>query len=179
LRTQHQVDKPDERLAEVRQRLVEARERIGEWSLAADGWGAVGPGLMRTSMRARAALERIGGSHAPVLHHELRKQVKYHWHHMRLLRPIAPREIKPRAQLAAEVADRLGEHHDLAVLETTLRGDLSAFGAQRDIEAILVLARRHRVLIEEQSLRLSRPLFDESAESLTERFGAAWDAWSE
>lgn len=177
LQTRPQIDQGSERLAEARQRLAVARERIGDWTLAADGWAAIGPGLMRTAIRARAALDRIGGSHAPKLHHELRKQVKYHWHHMRLLRPIAPKEIKPRADLAAELSDHLGEHHDLAVLDTTFRAEPGAFGAERDVEATLVLARRHRVLLEEQSLRLARRLLAESPESLTERFGREWMAW--
>ena len=177
LQVQHQVDHPAERLAEARERLLEARRRIVDSSLAADGWEAIGPGLMRTAIRARTAFERIGGSHAPGLHHELRKQVKYHWHHMRLLRPIAPKEIKPRADLAAELADRLGEHHDLAVLEDALRGDHGAYGVPHDVDAVLVLARRHRVLLEEQCLRLTRHLVAGGAESLTERLGSEWAAW--
>ena len=79
--------------------------------------------------------------------------------------------------LAAELADRLGEHHDLAVLEDALRGDHGAYGVPHDVDAVLVLARRHRVLLEEQCLRLTRHLVAGGAESLTERLGSEWAAW--
>ena len=132
---------------------------------------------MRTLIHARAALERIGGSHAPDLHHELRKHVKYHWHHLRLLRPIAPKEIKRRAELANELGDRLGDHHDLATLEAALRGDRAALGSEHEADALEAFARHERVSLEEQSLRLARQLLSESAESLTERLSAEWHSW--
>jgi CHAD domain-containing protein len=177
LEAAHPGSPASERLAEARERLAGARSRSPDWTLAADDWAAIGPGLMRTLIHARAALERIGGSHAPDLHHELRKHVKYHWHHLRLLRPIAPKEIKRRAELANELGDRLGDHHDLATLEAALRGDRAALGSEHEADALEAFARHERVSLEEQSLRLARQLLSESAESLTERLSAEWHSW--
>ena len=164
-------------LADARERLLLVHARIGGWTLAADGWPAIGPGLMRTYMRARAALDRIGASHAPGRYHELRKSTKYHWHHMRLLRPLHPKMIEARIELAAELGDRLGEHHDLAVLEATLHRDAANFGEERDVDEVRLLARHQRLPIEEECLRMARQLFAESAESFTESLGAQWASW--
>ncbi len=177
LQAQEQAVDPAERLGEVRERLRLARARVGDWSLAADGWEAIGPGLMQTYLRARTALERIGTSHAPSRYHELRKRVKYHWHHMRLLRPLHPKELAARIHLAAEVGDRLGEHHDLAMLGAALRRSPDAFGSAAEVETAQALARRQRIALEEQCLREARRLLAESAESLTERLGAEWAKW--
>ena len=177
LHARHPGPPASERLGETRERLAGARSRITGWTLAADDWAALGPGLMHTLIHARAALERIGGSHAPGLHHELRKQVKYHWHHLRLLRPLAPNKFKRRAELASELGDRLGDQHDLATLEAALRGDRAAIGSEHEAEALEAVARHERVSLEEQSLRLARQLLEEGAESLTEQFGAQWKTW--
>ncbi|HSQ96782.1 MAG TPA: CHAD domain-containing protein [Croceibacterium sp.] len=177
LEARHPSPSASERLAQARERLAGARSRITGWTLAADDWAAIGPGLMHTLIHARAALERIGGSHAPGLHHELRKQVKYHWHHLRLLRPIAPKEIKRRAELANELGDRLGDHHDLATLEAALRGDRTVLGSVHEADALEAFARHERISQEEETLRLARELLAESAESLTERLGAEWESW--
>lgn len=163
-------------LAEARERLASARSRISDWTLAADDWAAIGPGLMRTLVHARAALDRIGSSHAPDLYHELRKHVKYHWHHLRLLRSIASKEIERRAELANELGDRLGEHHDLATLEAALRGDRAALELEDDADALEAFARRERISLEQEILRLARQLLAEGAESLTERLNAEWES---
>lgn len=166
-----------ERLTEARERLALARERIGEWTLVEHGWSAIGPGLLQTFLRARTALERIGGSHAPSVHHELRKQAKYHWHHMRLLRAMDSSEIATRTGLAAELGDRLGEHHDLAMLEKALRRYRKVSDAEPEVAAMLSRSRHRRQLLEEEALRMARELFAESAEGLTERLGEEWHAW--
>lgn len=165
------------RLKEVRERMMLARLRVDHWTLAADDWEAIGPGVMQTYLRARTALERIGAGHAPARFHELRKRVKYHWHHMRLLRPIDQGEIGLRIHLAAEVGDRLGEHHDLAMLESTLRRHSDILRSEQDVETVLEIARHHRVMLEERCLRGARQLLAESAESLTERLADEWDKW--
>jgi hypothetical protein len=166
-----------ERLKQARERLVLARARVRGWTLAADEWAAIGPGLMRTAIRGRDALDWIGSSHAADPHHELRKHVKYHWQHMRLLRPLAKRQIKARARLAAELGDCLGEHHDLAVLDAALASDASGRGADEQLQAFRLAGRRRRMLLGERGVRMARQLLGETAASLTERFGEDWSAW--
>ncbi|WP_029042280.1 CHAD domain-containing protein [Cucumibacter marinus] len=56
--------------------------------------------------------------------HEWRKSVKYHWMHTQLLRDALPYGKPYRAALKA-LADLLGEHNDLADLESWLRDTAS------------------------------------------------------
>ena len=169
---------PRLRLGEAGALLREARRRAGDWALSAEGWEAIGPGLEHTYARARTMFAEVGENPSVSLHHELRKHVRHHWNHMRLLRPVDAKFVAPRIELAGEFAERLGRHHDLAVFERTLRGDPDAFGSDREVEAILVLARRYRTMLEEQCHRHGRKLLALEVEDLGKRLGDSWDKWT-
>jgi len=165
------------RLGEARALLREARRRTGEWELTADGWDAIAPGLALTYTRAVEQFVWIGEGESDELHHELRKHVRYHWNHLRLLRRVDAKFLRPRIELAGDLADRLGKHHDLAVFERTVRGDPGAFGSDRDVEATLILARRHRTMVEQQCHREAHQLLSLEPERLVGRLGDAWAEW--
>ena len=71
--------------------------------------------------------------------HEWRKQVKTHWYHAQLLKPIWPQFMKPYANTLEELSHTLGDHHDLQVLAgsferpspSLLEGDHRARGQKR------------------------------------------------
>jgi hypothetical protein len=165
------------RLGEARALLREARRRTGDWELTADGWEAIAPGIALSFARAAELFARIGDSGSDELHHELRKHVRYHWSHLRLLRRGDAKFVRPRLELAGDLADRLGKHHDLAVFERTVRGDPGAFGSDRDVEATLVLARRYRTMVEQQCHREARQLLSLEPDQLVGRLGDAWGEW--
>lgn len=76
--------------------------------------------------------------------HSLRKRIKYHWYHLRLLKDIWPSAMKPLLRQADSIADRLGEDHDLAVLDQTITNNRESFGEEDAVNAFLGLVRMHR-----------------------------------
>ncbi|MGD9811138.1 MAG: CHAD domain-containing protein [Sphingobium sp.] len=164
-------------LAQCRDRLVQAGERASRGAMAADGWDAIAPGLVKTYARARKAAASLDDDADGHRHHELRKRVKYHLYHCQLLRPVAPDAMKAREKTAGRVSDLLGDHHDLMVLESHLRTLSDRATPIVETETAIALTRNARTRIE----KLSIPLFDELLSvkpSALERYLAeSWASW--
>jgi CHAD domain-containing protein len=101
--------------------LEEGRERIESWPLRTDSWKLVGPGLRRAYRRGRRAMRRAAGEPGGEHLHEWRKRVKDLWYQLRILRDATPDSLAGCAGWADELAEALGDHHDLAVLREDLR----------------------------------------------------------
>jgi len=159
--------KASEPFDEAGQRLSEARRRVLDWRLDDDGWNTPRRGLLKTYARARKAMKRAaeepGGEH----YHAWRKAVKYHWYHSRLLRAAWPRELRPRADLAFELSEVLGEYHDLFVMERHLADKAPSIGSHSaDINEF---ARRRRAKLERRAFRLGKRLLGDRRDDLGSR----------
>jgi CHAD domain-containing protein len=100
--------------------------RARAWDLDEDaGWDCIEQGLHSTYRRARHALRRGRKDRATEELHEWRKQTKYLWHQLQLLTPLAPGPIGELADEFHQLADYLGDEHDLAVLRERASGKLT------------------------------------------------------
>lgn len=142
-------DVPGERavrvaLEQAGDRLAESHRRIARWHLSHEGWDALGKGVERTLVKARRAHARLAAEPAPEARHELRKRLKYNWYHTRLLVPLWPGALRARAACLSQVADDLGEHHDLFVMCGHVRAVASAGDKESREVAGYVLHRSER-----------------------------------
>jgi CHAD domain-containing protein len=164
-------------LAEVGNELRAARERAAQWSLDERGWDALGDGLAKVYARARKASAKARKSGSSEDLHELRKRIKYHWYHTRLLTPIWPELMAVRETSAKALADHLGDHHDLAVFEAHLAADPSRYGSPRDVETVIGLARGRRARIESDAWPVCDRLLAQEPDALAAQAGALWQVW--
>ncbi|GGC33736.1 CHAD domain-containing protein [Novosphingobium marinum] len=164
-------------LDEARSRLLEARERSRDWSLDAKGWDAVAGGLAKTYGRARDAAEEARCCPGPDAFHELRKRIKYHWYHSRLLENVWPDMMEQRQKLAKELSDIFGDHHDLSVFEEQLAANPHDYGDPRNVETAIGLARGRKMALEEQGWPRVQRLLAQSPEDLAAHLGALWGVW--
>lgn len=166
-----------ERLETVRQILIEARRRASEWTLEDTGFCAIGGGAGKTYKRARRCMVEAWNSPGAEEMHQWRKRAKYHWYHARLLREIRPAMMAPHEAAAGELADLLGDHHDLAVLEARLRDAPADFGPNTDLDAFLALLARRKRVLEDRAFELGRLLMAERRKALVKRWKGYWKAW--
>lgn len=105
----------EERLARFldNTRSLAADHRL--WVTGRPGWSAVPDCAARTYKRARKTLKRARKTGLSTDLHEWRKRVKYHRHHLKLLKPVLP-DGKAERQHLTELGDVLGLHHDLEAL---------------------------------------------------------------
>ena len=159
---------------EVVATLEEARGRIDEWPLERDDFEALEGGLRRIYRRGRRAWRAVEDEPDTEILHEWRKREKDLWYHLTLFRESWPPVLKPTADEAHELSDRLGDDHDHAVL--------SEWAHDRfDDEALAgldsaVAARRER--LQREALQLGRRLYAERPRALVRRVGGYWEAWS-
>jgi CHAD domain-containing protein len=118
--------------------LGEARDRVGDWPLERDSFDALSGGLERTYRRGRRDFRAAQAEPTVERLHEWRKRVKELWYQHTLLRALWPPVMQAVGDEAHELADRLGDDHDLAMLADWIRehadaepGFLEAVGQRR------------------------------------------------
>ena len=167
----------DDHLDEARERLVEARERVQSWTLDNDGWDAVAGGLKKTYGRAVDAAETARACPDGEQFHELRKRVKYHWYHCRLLENLWPDMMATRKHAAKQLSDILGDHHDLHVFAGRLAQDPDGFGSSADVEVAIGLARARQARLEAQAWPILNRMLVQKPKVLGRHFEALWNVW--
>jgi CHAD domain-containing protein len=146
---------------------------IPDWPLGADSWELLEPGLSRSYRRSRREWKRTRRDASAASVHEWRKRVKDLWYQLRIVRKAWPAVIDATADQAHELADRLGDHHDLALLAD----DLGAREVGEDRRALAALIdRRQRELLED-ALEIGARLLAEKPKAFRARFSAYWRAW--
>lgn len=149
------------------------REEISTWPLEEDSWELVEAGLQRSYRRGHRAMKRTRSDPLAENVHEWRKRIKDLWYQLRILRNAWPPVISETAEQAHELADLLGDHHDLAVLadDLTTREIASDRNAARDL-----IDRRQSELLE-CAFAVGERLFAEKPKAFESRFEAYWLAW--
>ncbi|SFF79395.1 CHAD domain-containing protein [Novosphingobium sp. CF614] len=165
------------RLGHARTLLAAARERIGGWTLECHDWGAQGAGLRKILRRANKAARTLAREPTARHYHELRKLMKYHWYHTRLLVPVWPAMMQPRAAELSRLADLLGLHHDISVFEERVAGRLEGSGYREVVETLLALALRRRARLEREIGPLVARLLAQAPRALVDHWQALWGIW--
>jgi CHAD domain-containing protein len=152
-----------------------ALEGIQSWDVDGRGFEILRPGLKGTYRDGRRALRATGEELTAEAMHEWRKRVKDHWYHLRVLRPLWPRVLKPSAGQASRLAELLGCDHDLAVLVATVEeGPFDAL-AVREVTQRAVL---RQAVLRRKALPLGARLYAERPSPFADRIQAWWDAWA-
>ena len=161
-------------LEQAAQVLLAARVRAAGWSLVAHGDAPLAPGLHKSYRAARRGMKALAGSGDPQLSHEWRKQVKYHWQHMRLLRSLAPHLARDRVRAAGRLGDMMGEQHDFDLLAHMLEDDRMA---GETAKRIALLAGRRAARLARRSAKLGAQLFDQKPSVYMKAWDDVWARW--
>ncbi|MCJ2188741.1 CHAD domain-containing protein [Novosphingobium beihaiensis] len=170
-------DAADARLEEVRGLLRLARERALGWTLEQEGWDALGPGLGKVLDQAGRARRAVARNPGAAQYHELRKRMKYHWYHTRLLEPVWPELMKPRAAELSRLADLLGLHHDICMFEQRLETCLPGSRYGHSAAALRGLAADRRKQLERDTAPAVAKLLAQETEALMDHWGRLWAVW--
>src|SRR4051794_6121756 len=98
----------------------------------------------KTFRRGRKRLARAKKKPAPENFHELRKSVKYHWYHLRLLEKLWTDVLAGYEKSLKELETWLGEDHNLVVLRGRIESNPAAFGAARTSQLALELIEKYQ-----------------------------------
>jgi CYTH domain-containing protein/CHAD domain-containing protein len=161
-------------VAEARGLIEAAWSEAERWRLAETDWPALEAALARIYRRGREAMRRAERRGEERALHEWRKRAKDLWYALRILGGSWPRLLDATAEEAHELADLLGDHHDLAVLRDDLGsralGELETASLQGAI-----LEREQELAV--AALDLGRRLYAEPPKAFRRRLRAYWTAW--
>jgi CYTH domain-containing protein/CHAD domain-containing protein len=144
--------------------IEEGRARIADWPLNEESWRLVGPGLTRSYRLGRRCMKQTLSDPSAEAVHEWRKRTKDLWYQLRIVRKAWPDLLEKTAERAHDLADLLGDHHDLTVLGEDLAG--------REIEQRAafekLIAQRQDELLRE-ALEIGRRLYAEKPKAFGRR----------
>lgn len=131
---------------------------VGELKPDGKGWPMIADGLKQTYRRGHKAYKRVADVPTMENMHEWRKQAKYLWYQLELMKKLN----KPSQKLGKKLqklTDLLGDEHDLAMLQHRLASDHIAHQkVDADIAESLV---RQRKKLQKRILELGRKTYSE------------------
>lgn len=161
-------------IAAALEAVEEGRSRIEAWPLETDSWKLVGPGIDRAYRRGKRAMNRASRDPSGANMHQWRKRAKDLWYHLRILRDARPKALHESLDLADQLADTLGDHHDLTVLrDDLLRRDLPL--AKRSA-LVATIAERQEELAG-TAFDLGERLYAKKPKSFRRKMRRGWKKW--
>lgn len=123
-RAEHESD--CEAMTEARLMLEQARVRVTEWPLEQLHWKHARKGYRKGFRRARKAMQTALAETNVGNMHNLRKRVKDHWYHTRLMEKRHP-ELGERRRPLKTLSQALGDWRDLTLLRSLLASHAGGF----------------------------------------------------
>ena len=173
-RAQHDGAAGGEAISAAAAHLEDLRGRVDELTLDSDGWPAIDGGLMRTYRDGRRAMREASRTRTLEALHDWRKRVKDLWYELRLLAPVCGPAFQGAAAEAGELADILGDDHDLGMLRQTLLGRATEPGV--DLEALIGLIDYRREQLQTQAVLIGERLYAERPGAFRRRIRRCWSA---
>jgi len=162
------ADEGDAAAADAVATLDAVAARVGDWPLERCDHDTLVHGATRAYRRGRAALAAVEKAPSVERLHDLRKRVKDLWYHGRLLEEAWPRVVKAQSRAAHDLADLLGDDHDLAVLAERVERGVPT-DAPIDDDAVLGLIARRRVELQAEAMPIARRLYAEPPKAFRAR----------
>lgn len=173
----------DEVANHQRESLVEdlrtVRQGVLDWKCETPDFGLIRPAVRDMVKRARKRIKRLDEKSPSEDIHALRKIVKLRLYWLEFLQPIWPRGWEGERKRVDSLSDSLGKHHDLAVLDSSLRQ--SAVGrdssADRQVQGVMRRIRHQQRKLAAQGLKLAQRLFAERPREFAQRWKTLVDLW--
>ncbi|MGF1497551.1 MAG: CHAD domain-containing protein [Elainellaceae cyanobacterium] len=168
----------DEAIASVLAALYGARDRVEHWPMR-DEWAALAGGLHRVYQRGYEDFREACDCPTPERLHEWRKRVKYLWYHYRLLACLWPSLLKTLKKQTKQLADYLGDDHDLAVLMAFLQEQPEQFATVEHVGMAIALIQHRQLELQNQATFLGSRLYAETPKSFMKRMEGYWQTWQQ
>jgi len=147
------------------------------WPLQTDGFPAIAPGLRNVFRRGRKTLAYARKHPRPENYHDLRKRVKDHWYHVRLLENLWTDVMKAYEASLKDLETWLGEDHNLVVLRAKILAEPDFYGSDKEIQRLLILIGKYEKELRDNSISLAERIYEVKPRAFTKRLEKLWHAW--
>ena len=146
---------------------IDAGGRKEKAAIVAAGW-------CRICAQGRRALKACAETGDAAAFHDLRKRVKYHWMHLRLVALAWPGPMRLGRREARAIGDVVGNEHNLSLLAAIVREDAGAVGTAADCELLMRLLGDRQAALRAEALRRAGILFLDKPGRDARRLGLLW-----
>ena len=163
--------------AEASALIRQARDDARIWALGYGSFEMISPGIRRTYRQGREGLTAAIDDPSDETVHEWRKRVKDMWYSLRLLGDVWEPVIRPLADEAHELSERLGDHHDLGEVRAAIDIDEACLPDPAKKELLALVAARQAEL-HADAISLGRRLYSEKPGQYVVKLEGLWQAWA-
>lgn len=167
------VEHADVRLGAARELLTDALATSQQWKLPRS-FDPLETGIAATYRRGRSRLQQVRSDPTDHRLHQWRKEVKYLWYQMQLVHDAAPSVLGPLEGVLDDLAEDLGNDHDLAVLVGLVDADRHTDDTSHQADHVISLARRRQALLRDRAIRSGVTIYAESARAFAHRVARYW-----
>ncbi len=153
--------------------LRKTGRRLANLKFTTSGWAAIEPGLRQSYLRGRQTGSMAARKPSPENLHEWRKQVKTFWHQLQIVCPKWPDTARSLTRQLDELADLLGEEHDLFLLKRFVAIHSDKTEAARLNP--LIEARQNKLRL--AALKLGARVYAETPAAICRQLGQDWNQW--
>ena len=155
-------------------KVEEARESIAKWSFKPGADELIDEGLVVSYRKGRKAMKAARAETTPENMHEWRKRAKDLWYQLRIIRKAWPDLIGGMADLADELTDLLGDHHDFVVLAEDLECREMPDADRKTLEAAI---EEFQTELAEDAFELGGRVYAEKPKEFRKRMRRYWKVW--
>lgn len=166
-------------LARFAEQMRALELRSEAWQVGHIDIDTLATGLKQTYRRGRWTGRLAEKHRTDEAFHEWRKYAKYHWNQLGLLEDCAGDILPSAHKSAGDLAELLGQHHDLAILDQLLGTTPEALGVDVDTQFARQAAARRQREHESRIAVLGAQVFAETPTALKARFVAYLDGWAQ
>jgi CHAD domain-containing protein len=157
--------------------LRKTSKRAAKWRLKSEGFAAIGPGLEETYREGRRAVAAARKEGSAENLHLLRKRVKDHWYHVRLLEGLWAEMMNAYEKSLNDLETWLGDDHNLTVLRDKITAEPGFYGKRQDVALAFDLIARYQKELREKALPLAERIYEEKPREFTRRIKRLWNTW--
>lgn len=162
-------------LTMLKRTLQQEKSEISNLPLEKNDFSLFHKGILRIFERGRNEMKQAQLLRTTKNLHNWRKRVKYLWYHIQLLQNIWPGVLSEYEAILKELADILGEEHDLADLKSLISSDKFVPNKEYLIKIIEVL-QQERYQKQEAAWPLGLRIYNEKPASFVNRLQTYWNA---
>ena len=157
-------------LERAEQKIRGVRAGIARWQIEGEE-SLIAKGVERTYRRGRKTLAKVRKDPTDHNVHEWRKRVKDLWYDLRIVEEADPEAVRARADLAHDVSDRIGDHHDLAILAEDIGERPEGIGERKSREALIARIGERQSELAEEAIGLGKKLYAKKPKKFLRRIG--------
>jgi CHAD domain-containing protein len=163
--------------AVVAETIRRERDGVKGWMKVPNRWRSVGLGLRETYRRAKDSFKVAKADPTDEKLHEWRKQAKYLFYQLEILRPLWTERMDEMVHEVDQVGELLGDDHDLVVLRQMVKDGSEKLGDDGDRETLLALIDRRRDEVQQEVMLLGERFFQDKVRDFARRFSGYWKTW--